>query len=494
MSIFTYYAEFSRIVRQVNDIVQFKQLTNEMTEPTRPQPTSTVITCSRVIAVLAVGVMMVVVGCSKQSEDQPEQATVTIQATQQLLPTHTQSQPEPTPTMLEPTPVAAPAEPIGRTTGILGFNINGQGYTLDVDCALGNKINCDPTPVILPTLQEITPSLGHWSPDGQRIAFITGEGPELTTEGMPFLIKTRILIADYTSENLVSIQINPDDSALFSDWFPDSNTFTFVSGNNSPVKQIWLADADCLLRDNDTCLEQITNQNARVDDSFLSPDASKLIFSHLFPNGTYEYYLMDITNGGAQPRQISAGQVINWHVDSVNYFYQERFAPDPNFGEAYVHLYTSDFSKPLLTLTTPDSEWLEEFYATLSPDGRNLAINMTASSYTGDDLEIYLLDLACMNELENDPFACERPEISGASSNPYLIQLTDNDVLDGSPAWSPDSKWLAYLRDGNVFLVEVQDLVEAEQQVQEIQLTMLGNIDMQPHYFAANLVGLSWQP
>jgi TolB protein len=108
------------------------------------------------------------------------------------------------------------------------------------------------------------------------------------------------------------------------------------------------------------------------------------------------------------------------------------FAADPFGGETITKaaLFVVPVDKngyatgPPTQWTDPNRHGFFEWQPAVSPDGSKIAF---ASDRNGDALEIYVMD-------------ANRPE---GPDNP-LLQLTDNEVRDSAPDWSPDGKRIVY--------------------------------------------------
>ncbi len=417
------------------------------------------------------------------------------------------------------TPTLAPPDPVGGGTGLLGFNADGLGYTIDVSCVMAGDESCDDQPHRLPEIAGTIPSFGVWSPDGSRIAFHEHAIEENTTVGQG--LDDRVYVFDAVcirqpetcdASNLVWVGVEGEESQIPS-WSPDGQTLAFISGQpgSGAGAQIWLTDADCATLQERYCKisppTQLTNETSLLINSsaaFLawSPDGSRIAYFIQVGGGRKRLYAANSDPGGMQNRvrlaPLSPGfNGMDWlppeagsDIDRI--LFVESTPREPNSGNPLgtdsLHIAPANDSpsQRLVLILEGDTNSFSVSFS-LSPNRQYAAFSFY--EFREEDAEITLLDLAC---LEDEGANCEDSQ--------YYIQVTDNDVDDMALSWSPDSSLLAFVRATDTFLdpddsqhastgtdVYILDVEQAFQGAGEVaitQITQLGFVEG----------GLTWEP
>jgi tRNA A-37 threonylcarbamoyl transferase component Bud32 len=313
-----------------------------------------------------------------------------------LMPTET---PVPTATLI-PTPLPA----VGGGTGILGFNANNLGYTVDVSCVLAGGAGCVPSPHILPQVEGMSPEFGAWSPDGRWIAFNSSDGLYIMTP-----------------DGSRSIRVAGDDydwSWVYLAWSPDGTRLAYTVGR---AAKLWVADVACVEEGGgDSCLTQIGDYAGSIRRGlFWSPDSTRLVFVEDVQEGVPVTYV--ITADGYIRHQLSR-PIWAWMPDSDFVL----------FNDFTIARLDNTLSRPIMLGMFIYS--MED--PVLLPDGRYLAFSIT---HQIEDYELYLLPLSC---LDVSIYECQH----------QIVQVTDNDVDDTGASFSPDGSLLAFIRAGSTTL------------------------------------------
>ena len=264
-------------------------------------------------------------------------------------------------------------------------------YTLDVQSLVGDSDIV--TRLTQNNSQDWNPV---WSPDGQRIAFVSDRDGD-----------DEIYVMDADGNNSTRLtQKAGFDWNL--GWFPDGQRIAFVSNRDGDV-EIYVIDAD------GSNLTRLT-QNALLSSvPVLSPDGQHIAFtSHR--DGDFRIYVMDADGSNLTRLTQGAGQDLDpvWSPDG------QRIAFMSNRGGDYgIHVMDADGSN----LTRLTQKTLYRSIPVWSPDGQRIA-------YRDGDVEIYVIDADGSN----------------------LTRLTQNAGRDRNPVWSPDGQHIAFEsnRDGDV--------------------------------------------
>jgi dipeptidyl aminopeptidase/acylaminoacyl peptidase len=185
-------------------------------------------------------------------------------------------------------------------------------------------------------------------------------------------------------------------------WSPDGKYLTFMSSRyETKSSQIWRMDR----RGGEA--EKLTELKYSISDYVWSPDAKKIVL-----------VIQDQESSDEAEKKKSAKPIMidRYHFKSDAGGYLERKRS---------HLYVFDLeTKKLDTLTKGD---YDEGNPVWSPDGKKLAFvsNRSADADRNGNTDIWVME---------------------ATKNAAIKQLTTWQDSDTSPAWSPDGKYIAYLK------------------------------------------------
>ncbi len=415
------------------------------------------------------------------AEMQPTGILAAEEPTAESEPLDTSEQPE------EPAPTPLVEEEpqhtiLGGGTGLLGFNASGQGFTVDVGCALNPEETCNPDPerlasIELPELGTIKPAFGVWSPDGLWQAITTDSG---------------IILVN--SEN-GDQKIVTDFAAVDPAWSPDSETLAFSAEGN-----IWTVDVQCITGDNTGCLTQLTDT---LNDShpIWTPDGTRLtIFQKQTGSGKDVAFAINPGDGTVIERltdQNYTAHELMWFPDGTQLLYTETRQLSTRLLDIGLNLVVPG-EEPVRIVTFSYGEYGDVCDGTenvcrgggtfaISPDGGQAVLSIAENKDDDEDTELYLLDLSCLDNLSEDPDSCQNA----------LEPLTENTVDDNNPVWSPDGTLIAFVRAGNTDLdfgmdqdgrnsgADVFVIDMGNRGAGAIKLTVLGFVDS---------TNMQWQP
>ena len=270
--------------------------------------------------------------------------------------------------------------------------------------------------------------------------------PQLSPDGkwVAYTVKTASLKADKNEERLWMVPAADGDavpltaegnSSSHARWSPDGKFIAFLSAREEGHTQVYL------LNRLGGEAQRLTNLPQDVEDFAWSPDGLRLVLvlrdasleeleearetkdkTALHPEGAKEKEAK-AKSKAQKPRVIDR---LQFKQDEVGYLDRRR-----------THLYAFDLAAKRLTqLSSGDYDDSEPSW---SPDGKLLAFTSNRSTPDPDatyDTNIWVV--AADNVARS----------AGASQDDkgaHLTQVTTNPGADGSPAWSPDGKWIAYV-------------------------------------------------
>ena len=186
-------------------------------------------------------------------------------------------------------------------------------------------------------------------------------------------------------------------------------------------------------------------QRARVKSLTWSPTGELALGIDYYGNAGVLQFEVFVTRTGNDFQRVAQGASPSWKPDGSRLVFS--FVPQNEAGN--FELYQIDLETRKITRLTYQDGY--DISPAWSPDGSRIAFISTRHDPYTDLPESYKVrELYVMN-----------------ADGSHVARLTDDDVMDGSPTWSPDGEWIAFRHGADLYVIRVDGtqmhkLVDAE--------------------------------
>jgi dipeptidyl aminopeptidase/acylaminoacyl peptidase len=255
--------------------------------------------------------------------------------------------------------------------------------------------------------------------------------PQLSPDAkwVTYTVKTALLKEDKNEERIWMIPaVGGTPLALTAEgnsssqarWSPDGKLIAFLSARDEGKSQVWL------LNRMGGEAEPLTDLPQDVRDFAWSPDSRHLvlILRDASPEELEAAKKKATKEGAPAEKEKKSKTQKPWVIDRLQFKLDEVGYLD----RRRTHLYVFDLAaKSLTQITSGDFDDSEPAW---SPDGKSLAFTSNRSMPDPDatyDTNVWVV------------------AANNSDKGAHLTQVTTNPGADGSPVWSPDGKWIAYV-------------------------------------------------